>query len=358
MATAQRSDFGDLLKRHRQAAGLTQEALSERSGIDERTISDLERGARRAVYQDTVAKLTGGLSLSPQDSAEFEQIATAQRVRSPRTALNRRESVIHHPGESPAIDQSGSSGRAEPSTAGSRVSAKPLLLGGLAGLLVVLLAGGALALTRPRATTMIVVTATTSGQAVLQPTSMVQLATVTTITSAPTTTPQLPGLPPVTTGAASVTTPALPTPPVLSTSASSSQVPASTPGATAISGNIIAVGQVPADMPGFPIAPGMSVTSVVRPPREVYAIPLTAGQQLEVVVRVNNDPQGILTVHIALPGAPPFKSNSGAVLCQTNLRTTLCSPPQPYLAQYSGTYHLAVSSLGSGYEYTMSISVK
>ena len=40
--------FGELLRRHRLAAGLTQEALAERAGISVRAITDLERGVRRA----------------------------------------------------------------------------------------------------------------------------------------------------------------------------------------------------------------------------------------------------------------------------------------------------------------------
>jgi transcriptional regulator with XRE-family HTH domain len=39
--------FGALLRRHRIAAGLTQEALADRAGLSVRGIADLERGARR-----------------------------------------------------------------------------------------------------------------------------------------------------------------------------------------------------------------------------------------------------------------------------------------------------------------------
>ena len=42
--------FGDLLRRYRLAAGLTQEALAERAGLSSDAVSTLERGraARRA----------------------------------------------------------------------------------------------------------------------------------------------------------------------------------------------------------------------------------------------------------------------------------------------------------------------
>ncbi len=46
MATDGPLPFGDLLRRLRLAAGLSQEALAERAGLSARGISDLERGAR------------------------------------------------------------------------------------------------------------------------------------------------------------------------------------------------------------------------------------------------------------------------------------------------------------------------
>jgi transcriptional regulator with XRE-family HTH domain len=36
--------FGELLRDHRRAAGLTQEELAERAGLSARSISELERG--------------------------------------------------------------------------------------------------------------------------------------------------------------------------------------------------------------------------------------------------------------------------------------------------------------------------
>src|SRR5207245_2667638 len=42
MVAAQPSTFGVLLRRHRVAAGLTQEALAERAGVSVRALSDLE----------------------------------------------------------------------------------------------------------------------------------------------------------------------------------------------------------------------------------------------------------------------------------------------------------------------------
>jgi transcriptional regulator with XRE-family HTH domain len=39
--------FGLLLKRHRHAAGMTQEELAERAGLSPRAVGDLERGVRQ-----------------------------------------------------------------------------------------------------------------------------------------------------------------------------------------------------------------------------------------------------------------------------------------------------------------------
>jgi predicted ATPase/transcriptional regulator with XRE-family HTH domain len=74
--------FGGLLKRHRMAAGLSQEALAERAQLSARAISDLERGLKLAPRRDTVALLAEALALSSEESAALE--ATVSRRRAPR----------------------------------------------------------------------------------------------------------------------------------------------------------------------------------------------------------------------------------------------------------------------------------
>ena len=61
----QRESFGAVLKRLRVAAGLTHEALAERSNLGARTISDLERGISRSPRADTLALLIDALEASP-----------------------------------------------------------------------------------------------------------------------------------------------------------------------------------------------------------------------------------------------------------------------------------------------------
>jgi WD40 repeat protein/transcriptional regulator with XRE-family HTH domain len=63
------ASFGLLLRRYRQAAGLTQEELAERAHLSTRAISDLERGLKRTPRRDTIALLVEALELSPEDAA-------------------------------------------------------------------------------------------------------------------------------------------------------------------------------------------------------------------------------------------------------------------------------------------------
>ena len=67
MAAAAPRPFGALLKRYRQAAGLTQEALAGQAGLSMRTISDLERGLKTRPHPDTVARLAAALRLAPAE---------------------------------------------------------------------------------------------------------------------------------------------------------------------------------------------------------------------------------------------------------------------------------------------------
>jgi transcriptional regulator with XRE-family HTH domain len=63
MAVVHRLTFGHVLARHRLAAGLTQEALATGAGMSVRGVSELVRGARRAPYRETLARLSEVLGL-------------------------------------------------------------------------------------------------------------------------------------------------------------------------------------------------------------------------------------------------------------------------------------------------------
>ena len=56
-----RPGFGELLKKHRVAAGVTQDYLAEIARVSANAISSLERGVRRAPHRDTVSLLASAL---------------------------------------------------------------------------------------------------------------------------------------------------------------------------------------------------------------------------------------------------------------------------------------------------------
>jgi predicted ATPase/transcriptional regulator with XRE-family HTH domain len=70
--------FGELLRRRRLAAGLTQEALAERAGISARAVSDLERDPDRTPRLDTIGLLADALGLAAGDRAGLLAAARPQ----------------------------------------------------------------------------------------------------------------------------------------------------------------------------------------------------------------------------------------------------------------------------------------
>lgn len=74
--------FGETLRAHRTALGLTQERLAERALISEQAIGALERGTRRFPRKDTVVRLANALGLHGDERTRFE--ACASRRGAPR----------------------------------------------------------------------------------------------------------------------------------------------------------------------------------------------------------------------------------------------------------------------------------
>lgn len=60
------------LRKLRRVAGLSQEELASKSGVDLAVISKLERGLRRAPAYETVVRLARALNLEPE---ELEPVA-------------------------------------------------------------------------------------------------------------------------------------------------------------------------------------------------------------------------------------------------------------------------------------------
>ncbi|HEU5433927.1 MAG TPA: helix-turn-helix domain-containing protein, partial [Thermomicrobiales bacterium] len=97
MKTQRASGFGELLRRGREAAGLSQEALAERSGLSARGISDLERGLRRQPQLETVRLLADALQLDAADRAAFLTAARASAAGSVAAARDTAPSALPVP---------------------------------------------------------------------------------------------------------------------------------------------------------------------------------------------------------------------------------------------------------------------
>ena len=75
--------FASLLKRHREAARLTQEELAVRAGVGARTVSNLERGVNREPRLSTVRRLSEALELSEYAAEELAASARLPADRQP-----------------------------------------------------------------------------------------------------------------------------------------------------------------------------------------------------------------------------------------------------------------------------------
>src|SRR5215471_7189359 len=85
--------FGEVLRNHRRAAGMTQEELAERAGISPRSISGLERGEGATPRRDTVAQLVQALGLAGSELVEFKALVVAGGVG--KTRLARELARLH-----------------------------------------------------------------------------------------------------------------------------------------------------------------------------------------------------------------------------------------------------------------------
>ncbi|MFI9273710.1 helix-turn-helix domain-containing protein [Kitasatospora sp. NPDC052896] len=72
--------FGELLRRHRRAVGMTQETLAETAALSARTVGNLERGRARVPQRRSVEALAAALGLAGPVRADFLRAATAERA--------------------------------------------------------------------------------------------------------------------------------------------------------------------------------------------------------------------------------------------------------------------------------------
>ena len=63
--------FGERLRRHREAAGYSQEQLAERAGLSANAIGALERGERKRPYPDTLRRLAEALGVDQETRASW-----------------------------------------------------------------------------------------------------------------------------------------------------------------------------------------------------------------------------------------------------------------------------------------------
>jgi predicted ATPase/DNA-binding XRE family transcriptional regulator len=86
MSVVRPQTFGDLLRQHRQAAGLTQEELAEQANLSLRAISDLERGIKQHPRRQTLQLLAAALNLSPDERAQLERAGGKPAPRVPASS--------------------------------------------------------------------------------------------------------------------------------------------------------------------------------------------------------------------------------------------------------------------------------
>jgi predicted ATPase/transcriptional regulator with XRE-family HTH domain len=85
MATARTLSFGELLRRHRQAAGLTLDELAALASLSAKGIGALERGERRMPHKETVSLLADALRLPPTERSQLEAAARQHDTSLPAT---------------------------------------------------------------------------------------------------------------------------------------------------------------------------------------------------------------------------------------------------------------------------------
>lgn len=107
MASSKPRSFGDLLRRYRVAAGLTQEELAERAGLSRRAIGALETGERHSPHRETITLLANALGLNAAERMQLEDAA-----RPSRPAATQRADPV----SALSLPRSGFSGFRQPST--------------------------------------------------------------------------------------------------------------------------------------------------------------------------------------------------------------------------------------------------
>jgi hypothetical protein len=117
---------------------------------------------------------------------------------------------------------------------------------------------------------------------------------------------------------------------------------------------VLSSGELAGDIPGTPLAIGSSQGSVVdkaTKPRDVYALNLTAGEEIQ--VKVTHQYGQYLHYQLANPGSNSFRTNSVSLAFTERDYRELWS--MNFAPPVTGTYHLAIIADASAQSYTISV---
>ena len=112
------------------------------------------------------------------------------------------------------------------------------------------------------------------------------------------------------------------------------------------------------DIPGTPLAVGATVSSVVdvnTKLRDVYALELTAGQEVQFRVDGAGGTSDYVYPILADPGSTSFET--GSTTLAFSERTQYNDPwTRNFVPAVSGTYFLAIKARQTGQAYTLSVT--
>jgi transcriptional regulator with XRE-family HTH domain len=123
IGSAEPGSFGELLRRNRTAAGLTQEELAHRAGLSARGVQDLERGLRRSPHPETTRRLAEALGLG--DAERGELLGAVDRAGSPGDSESGASSNGSPADAANQLRRSGSRIDRDPAPAGQHSAAHP-----------------------------------------------------------------------------------------------------------------------------------------------------------------------------------------------------------------------------------------
>jgi predicted ATPase/transcriptional regulator with XRE-family HTH domain len=96
MSLRDRTLFGEVLRRLRLEAGLSQEVLAERARVSKQAVSALERGVRRAPQSQTLTLLIDALELDAAGRADLEAASRASAPARVRRTFSPARANTHH----------------------------------------------------------------------------------------------------------------------------------------------------------------------------------------------------------------------------------------------------------------------